>query len=134
MKTVTATSTPASTRVLDSQVSPESQGNSQKNDSTRRVSGSSKYPASVTSAVLRQDTGGGRSHSVLSHNRRSGVFYDDDVDREQGGSRLAHPASNVRLNDAYKESIKRTEVRLRNVGWEALKETLEILADEVRSG
>ena len=84
-------------------------------------------------AALRQDITGGRPTSALSNNRRSGVFYDDDVDREQGGSRMAHPISHARLNNAYKESIKKSETRLRNVGWEALKQTLEVLADEVRA-
>lgn len=133
IRTVTATETPTSTHAPEAGVQS---GSLSKNDTIRRVSGSSKYPASVTSAVLRQEGASMRSSSALSHNRpRSGVFYDDDaygMDREQAGSRMTRPVSNARLDDAYKESIRQSEARLRNVGWTALQETLEVLADEVR--
>jgi hypothetical protein len=62
------------------------------------------------------------------------VFYDEDVylkEREQGGSRMTQPLNNARVDQEYKASIQRTEARLRQVGWEALTETLEALAEEV---
>ncbi|GJE95841.1 hypothetical protein PsYK624_120310 [Phanerochaete sordida] len=130
IRTVTATPTPTSAHAPDS-AHPSAGGGSAQRDGIRRVSGSSKYPASITSAVLRQDAG--RPASALSSNRRSGVFYDEDVfsgDREQGGSRMAQSLSHARMDHEYKEAIQRSEARLREVGWTALKETLETLADE----
>lgn len=131
IRTVTVTPTPTSVHMSDSAY-PSAAGTPR--DGIRRVSGSSKYPASITSAVLRQETG--RSASALSSNRRSGVFYDEDalvLERDQGGSRAAQSLSIARMDQEYKESILRTEARLREVGWNALKGTLEVLADEVRS-
>lgn len=74
-----------------------------------------------------------RSSSVMSSNRpRSGVFYDDDVpnvDHELNG--VSEMAPSPRLDDSYQEAIRESEARFRDVGWQALKETLETLADEV---
>lgn len=118
MRTVTAGPTPTSAHPPDG------------GGALRRVSGSSKYPASVASAVLRQENG--RPGSALSSNRRSGVFYDEDVyaERELGGSRMAQSLGHAHVDPEHKEAIQRSEARLREVGWEALKGTLEVLADE----
>ncbi|EKM54156.1 uncharacterized protein PHACADRAFT_257792 [Phanerochaete carnosa HHB-10118-sp] len=128
IRTVTATPTPTSAHMPDN-AHPSAAGAPR--DGIRRVSGSSKYPASIASAVLRQETG--RPASALSSNRRSGVFYDEDalvLEREQGGSRAAQSLGNSRMDQEYKESIQRTEARLREVGWNALRGMLEVLADE----
>ncbi|KIP08502.1 hypothetical protein PHLGIDRAFT_34968, partial [Phlebiopsis gigantea 11061_1 CR5-6] len=129
VRTVTASATPTSMNAPDSL----DQGSSlQRNDTARRISGSSKYPASVASGVLRQEGASLRSSSAMSSNRpRSGVFYEDDGyngDQELNESKIE--LGRERSDNPYKYAVKESEARLRDVGWQALRETLEVLADE----
>lgn len=119
IRTVTATPTPTSMYTPGGFSRDEPNG-----------SGAGPYPVPSTLMGSRIEVGSIRSSSYYSQSRpRSEALsneVDIDLERRNTDSTITRAAY-----AAQREAIKETEERLREAGWEAMRETLEVLADEV---
>lgn len=118
MRTVTATPTPTSTHTPGIQ-----------RDEILKDLGTNTYTISSTLMNPRADSGSMRSSSFSQSRPRSEVLSNDqdvELGRKNSDSSLARAAYAAR-----QERVKEIEQRLRDAGWDAMRETLESFADEV---